>query len=111
MSETHDITQPVLVAVSRFPNAKFWRQNCGHFRSMDGKRVVQATSVDGIADIMGLYRGRAIAIETKTKTGKQLNSQKLFQKNFESAGGKYIIARCVDDAVSALASLSLDARL
>lgn len=110
MSETSDVTQPVLVAVSRFPDAAFWRQNCGSFKSMDGKRVVRATSIEGIADIMGLYRGRAVAIETKTKTGKQLESQKRFQKNFESAGGKYIIARSVDDAVAALSALALDVR-
>lgn len=110
MSETYDITQPVLVAVSRFPNAAFWRQNCGRFRSMDGRRVVNATSIEGIADIMGVYRGFAVAIETKTKSGKQLESQKRFQTAFEKSGGKYIIARCVDDAVSALSALALDVR-
>lgn len=111
MSETYDVTQPALVAISKFPGAVFWRQNCGRFRSMDGRRVINATSVDGIADIMGVYRGFAVAIETKTKTGQQLESQKRFQVAFEKSGGKYIIARSVDDAVSALSALALEARV
>ncbi len=107
MTETADVTHPVLIAVSRVPGAIFWRQNCGTFRTMDGRRVVKASSIDGLGDIMGTYRGRSVAIETKTKRGTQRTSQIRFQNAFERAGGIYIIARSVEDALTALAHLEV----
>lgn len=106
MAETQDVTLPVLVAVTALPGAMFWRQNCGKFLTPDGKRVVQATSIDGIADIMGHYWGRATAIETKTKRGKLRDTQKKFRDQFTRDGGIYIVARSPDEAISALKSLS-----
>jgi hypothetical protein len=102
MAETYDITLPVLVAVSAIQGGVFWRQNCGTFRSFDGRRVVQATSIDGVADIMGALRGRPVAIETKTKRGQQRETQRRFQRAWEQAGGLYIIARSPEDALAAL---------
>lgn len=107
MAETSDVTVPVLVAVSALPGAMFWRQNTGTFRTMDARRVVKV-SATGVADIMGCYLGRAVAIETKTSTGKMAVSQKRFRAAWERAGGVYIVARDPVDAVArvqALASL------
>jgi hypothetical protein len=100
--ETYDVTLPVLVAVSQLDGACFIRINCGLFKSLDGKRHVRCTSVEGVADIMGLYFSRGTAIETKTLTGKQLETQRIFQRNWERAGGLYIIAREPAAAVAAL---------
>ena len=38
-----------------------------------------------------------LAIEMKTKTGRQSQSQKDFQKMFEAAGYKYVIVRSLDE--------------
>ena len=100
--ETYDVTIPVLVAVTALPGAVFWRQNVGTFRSMDGRRVIQATSIDGIADIMGAYRRRPVAIETKVRLGKLRKTQKDFRTMWERSGGVYIVARSPEDALSAL---------
>lgn len=105
MTEIYDVTHPVLIAVTSLPGAIFWRQNVGTFRSMDGRRVVNATSITGIADIMGAYCGRAIAIETKTQTGKLLETQKRFRTAFERAGGLYVVARSPEDALAALGKI------
>lgn len=102
MNETTDITLPTLVAISQLPGACFYRQNQGTFVTLDGKRVVKATSVEGCGDLMGCYYGRATAVETKTRRGKQLKSQRVFQKNWERAGGLYIIANSPDHAVDQL---------
>jgi hypothetical protein len=51
---------------------------------------------------MGCFRGRAVAVETKPRRGKQLKSQRIFQKNWERAGGLYIIANSPDHAVDQL---------
>ena len=105
MTETYDVTIPVLVAISQLPGACFWRQNCGLFLTLDGKRHVHATSQDGLGDIMGAYFGRPVCVETKPRRGKQRKSQVIFQKNWERAGGVYIIARSPEEAVGALLAL------
>lgn len=99
MAETEDVTVPVLVALTALPGGMFWRQNTGTYRSMDGRRVVKV-SASGIADIMGCYQGRALAIETKTRTGRMLKSQNLFRDAWQRAGGVYIVARSADEAVA-----------
>ena len=105
MTETYDITIPTLIEVTSLAGGVFWRQNCGRFRTMDGRRVVNATSIDGLGDIMGAFRGRPVAIETKTKTGPFRKSQKTFREAFEKAGGIYIVARSPADAMTALGEI------
>ena len=102
MSETYDVTIPTLIEVTSLPGGVFWRQNCGRFRTMDGRRVVNATSIDGLADIMGVYCGRPVAIETKTRTGSLRKTQKDFREMWERSGGIYIVARSPADAMAAL---------
>jgi hypothetical protein len=99
-SET-PITRAVLVAVSALPGALFYRQNTGTFRTLDGRRVVKVAPT-GIGDIMGGYWGRAVAIETKTATGKLRISQKRFRAAWERAGNTYIVAQTPEEAVEAL---------
>lgn len=41
----------------------------------------------------------SLAIEMKTDKGKQSKEQKIFQRYFEAAGGKYVIVRSFDDFV------------
>lgn len=46
------------------------------------------------------YTYHSLAIEMKTKTGRQSPEQKIFQRYFEAAGGQYIIVRDFDDFVA-----------
>jgi hypothetical protein len=102
VNERTDVTNPILAAVSQLDGALFRRQNTGTFRSMDGKRIIKASSVIGGGDIGGCYLGRAVEIETKTEIGKQSASQINFQKRWEQAGGIYILARSPQEAVQKL---------
>lgn len=43
---------------------------------------------------------QSLAIEMKTKIGRQSPEQKIWQRYFEAAGGKYIIVRSYDDFVA-----------
>lgn len=52
----------------------------------------------GTGDIIIVWRGLAFCMEVKTATGKQSNDQKLFERNFIASGGKYEIARSLDQA-------------
>jgi hypothetical protein len=55
----------------------------------------------GVADLLLLYPNEKysfLAIEMKTKTGKQNDNQKAWQKNVEKLGiGKYVICRSFDE--------------
>jgi len=99
MTETADVTIPALVALTALPGGMFWRQNTGTFLTLDGKRFVKV-SADGIADIMGCYYGRAMAIETKpAKRGSLRKTQENFRDAWVKAGGVYIVARSAQSAV------------
>lgn len=105
MTETYDVTLPSLVAASHLPGAMFWRQNCGTFLTLDGRRHVQATSVPGLGDIMGAFRGWPVAGETKSRTGRMRKTQETFRKKWTASGGIYIIARTADEFTDALLAL------
>lgn len=53
--------------------------------------------LNGVADICGVYKGQALFIETKTKTGTQRESQQSFEKRAVKEKAIYILARSVDD--------------
>lgn len=59
--------------------------------------------VAGVADLMLQVPAlgyHCLAIEMKTKTGRQSPEQKLFQLYLENAGGKYVVCRSYDDFVN-----------
>lgn len=102
MTSESRILAAVLAAVSRLPGAMVWRNNSGLLFTCRGARV--RASVSGAPDVLGVYQGRAIGIETKTARGSQSASQKRFQEAFERAGGLYVVARSPEEAISALSN-------
>lgn len=101
MSETQ-ITKSIIDYLKLSNKGKFWRQNTGAMAidTANGKRFVRF-GTPGAADITGIKDGIRYEIEIKTKTGKQSPSQREFQKMIESNGGKYILARSIDDIIGA----------
>ncbi len=51
----------------------------------------------GIPDILGCYRGRAVAIEVKTPAGKLSVKQARFLEQWQAAGGHTLVATTVVD--------------
>jgi len=95
----HDIQNNILERLRFIKNGFFWRENSGAFKLGDGnkKRFFRA-GLPGIADIMGVWNGVAIAIEVKrpkTKNNVSMD-QKAFINRFKECGGVAII--CWDDA-------------
>jgi len=62
------------------------------FRSLTG-----AGALKGVADILGIYQGRPLAIEVKTRKGKPNEFQVAFLDKFRASGGIAFIACSVDD--------------
>lgn len=81
----------------------FFRINSGIARSFSNNFMRLAPK--GTADIIGIKNGKAIAIEVKSATGKQSKVQILWQQQWESNGGIYIIARCIDDVLKIIQNL------
>jgi len=78
-----------------------WRHPTGKATTATGHFI--AFGLVGSADIIGVCRGRAVAIEVKAGRDRQRPEQVAFQRAWERAGGLYVIARSIDDARAALA--------
>lgn len=55
---------------------------------------------NGVGDILVVWYGASICIETKSDVGVQSQNQKRFQIDFTRAGGIYILARCLEDVMN-----------
>lgn len=51
----------------------------------------------GVSDILGIYRGKPLAIEVKSANGRLSPAQKLFLTEFLERGGIAMVAKSVDE--------------
>lgn len=77
-----------------------FRNNVGVARF--GTHVVRYGLGTGSADLVGLYRGRFVAVEVKSAIGRQSPAQRTWQETVERAGGLYVLARDVKTALQAV---------
>jgi len=112
----------VMKALGSRPDIMLWRQCAGKYHPPYHPKEFVQVAPDGIGDIMGLqirrfdkpnariietvnpnafnphdreiqfFYAQPFAIETKSDTGKQLDSQRDFEDAFKTMGGVYIIA-------------------
>lgn len=77
-----------------------WRNNTG----FDRERKVKYGLGLGGADLVGLVRssGKFLSVEVKTPPGRLSPEQRLWREAVQSAGGVYILARSVDEALRGL---------
>lgn len=93
----------VLTAVLEYLAVKrifHWRNNTGAFPTVSGGFV--RFGQKGSPDIIAVVRGRFIGIECKSSKGKLSESQEEWKDGLEQAGGKYVVARSLDDVSSFL---------
>ncbi len=93
----------ILVAVSKLPETMIWRNNSGLLYTKRGTPV--RASIPGAPDLICIYKGRFIGIEVKDGRGKQEKTQKSFERACKKAGGIYILARSIDEAVDCVLSI------
>ena len=75
-----------------------WRNNTGAMKTEHGGFI--RFGAVGSPDIFAMKGGVIYGIEVKNEKGKQSEDQKAFQFAFEASGGKYILARSIDDVAS-----------
>lgn len=66
------------------------------------KQLQGLGSTPGIADIIGIYQHKPLAIEVKTEKGKLSVQQEAFLKNWQNEGGIAILARSIEDVIKGL---------
>ncbi len=94
----------IRLALGGEPELVLWRNNIG-VAEMHGRKVRFGVGGPGGADLIGIFRGRFVAVEIKTSTGRQNDDQRKFQALVERKNGVYVVLRSVDDAQKWLASL------
>lgn len=95
-----------LCGVDGYRALVLWRNSVGVMESPDRKRVFRfGVGGKGGADLIGIYKGRFVAAEVKSRVGRQTPEQKLFQHLVLSKGGSYAVLRSVDDAHAWIARL------
>lgn len=77
-----------------------YRNNSGGFR--DAQNHFYRFGAVGSPDIVCVVNGQYVGIEVKKPGGRQSEHQKEFQRRLEEAGGRYILARSIDDVERAL---------
>lgn len=98
------IQDEIRLALGEVPGLVLWRNNIGEARYGEA-RVPYGVGGDGGADLIGCYRGRFLAVEIKTPTGRQSPEQITFAACVERNGGEYVVLRSVEDARAWLADL------
>ncbi len=83
-----------------------WRNNVGSLPDSNG-RWVQYGLCKGSSDLIGMYKGRFLAIEVKVPGAKPKPDQVRFLQAVHRDGGIAGVARCADDVNKILTSGSL----
>jgi hypothetical protein len=96
--------------MARQPESRAVKKILAHLRKRGG-RWVKIHGGDnpfqevGIADILGCYRGHAVAIEAKTPVGKLSRKQERFLETWHRAGGYTLVAQSVREVEGLLAAI------
>lgn len=98
---------------NRINNGKFVikeKRTDKYGRNRNSQRAVQCNTINGIPDIevfASILVDESpilqipIYLEVKTKTGRQSNYQKIFEKRIKDAGGYYYVVRSIEDVKEA----------
>jgi hypothetical protein len=99
-----EIQDRIRLALGAVLDLVLFRNNSGVAKI--GDRMVRfGVGGKGGADLIGIYRGRFVAVEIKSATGRQSPEQKRFEQLVERKGGVYVVLRSVEDAQQWIGSL------
>lgn len=87
----------IRLALGAVDGLVLFRNNIG-MAERGGHKIRFGVGGPGGADLIGLYRGRFVAVEIKTPTGRQTPEQRTFQQLVERLQGVYVVLRSVEEA-------------
>jgi len=100
------IENAILTYLSFLPDCFAWKNNTtGIYDPTTGKwrKTKNRFAINGVADILGVYKGRALAIEVKAPGKKATKDQVDFLDTFSKNGGLCGVATSVDETRNILA--------
>ena len=89
------IQDAIRLAVGANPRVVLWRNNSGVARTERGM-IRYGVANPGGADLIGIFDGRFLAIEVKSRTGRTSTEQQRFGELVRAKGGIFILARDVE---------------
>jgi penicillin-binding protein-related factor A (putative recombinase) len=99
------IQNAILEYLNYLPECKAWtNQSVGIYNPATGgfRRQVGKYTSKGVSDIIGIYHGKMLCIEVKSKTGKLSEHQEMFLKEMKRHGAIAFVARSVNDVAEVL---------
>lgn len=100
MKETN-IQQACRLEASRL-GAILWRNNIGKLEDKTGRWVTYGVCNPGGSDLIGIYKGRFVAMEIKLPGKKPTNEQENFLRIVKQNGGIAGVVRGIEDVKSLL---------
>ena len=91
-----DFMRQCMIEASKL-GATMWRNNQGAYKHPKGYYIKYGVCNPGGSDLIGIYRSKFTAIETKTLKGKATLEQINFIKFIHANGGLAGIARKIED--------------
>jgi hypothetical protein len=103
------LVNEILLAIGSRPECRVWKNATGTAKSFSGNTIKFGKK--GSSDIIGITSdGKFLAIECKTGAAVQTKEQRTFEKMITFFGGRYILARTIDDVLISLAKMGLPIR-
>ena len=94
--------QRAILAWLGYSNIFYYRNNSGGMMAESGHFV--RFGATGSPDIVIVHKGKYIGVEVKGTDGKQSDNQINFQRELETAGGKYLLVRSLDEFIKKFAA-------
>lgn len=94
--------QHAIVDYLRIVKVFAWITNQPLMDGSTGRFKMYHRSSTGVADILGIFKGRPLAIEVKYGKGKTTPSQDSFLDRFRKEGGIAFVAYSIDDVIKEL---------
>lgn len=95
-------------AANYYPDLVLWRLSQGGAVARGGHTYRAGLSVNGASDLIGIYRGRFVAIEVKSAKGRVSEEQTLFMNIVRTRGGYAAVCRSVDEFHAVLARIVIE---
>lgn len=99
-SSEKEIQNAILEYLSFLPDCKAWtNKSTGTYDPRSQRFIPQRGKFHnrGVSDIIGIYRGKMLCIEVKSKKGKLAPHQEMFLQEMKRHGAIAFVARSVND--------------
>lgn len=100
MTPEQHVKRDIMEYLRFIPRSKFWwNKSVGVYDPvrMVFRRGRSKWEIKGVSDILGIWNGRFVAIEVKSKTGRVTTEQRAFIEEMNTLGAIAFVARCVAD--------------